>query len=173
MALSKIDAANFLDGTLPDTNINNASLDNVTGLPAAIATGTVLQVVQGIKTTSFVATSATYVATGLTADITPSSTSSKILVLVRTDFDTRNNTSNVCGTVFRDSTNLGSGTQDALFRINPAVSGRIIAGQSISFLDSPSSTSTLTYELYAKAASQFIAPGGEDTATIQLLEIEG
>jgi hypothetical protein len=36
MALSKIDAANFLDGTLPDTNINNASLDNITGLPAGV-----------------------------------------------------------------------------------------------------------------------------------------
>jgi hypothetical protein len=46
MALSKIDAANFLDGTLPDTNINNASLDNVTGLPAGVG-GKVLQVVNG------------------------------------------------------------------------------------------------------------------------------
>jgi hypothetical protein len=49
MALSKIDAANFLDGTLPDTNINNASLDNVTGLPAGVG-GKVLQVVEGTST---------------------------------------------------------------------------------------------------------------------------
>ena len=39
MALSKIDAANFLTGTIPDTNINNASLDNITGLPAAVDVG--------------------------------------------------------------------------------------------------------------------------------------
>ena len=151
---------------------NNNTISAITALPAGVG-GKVLQVVQGIKTTSFASTSTTYVGTGLTADITPSSTSSKILILVRTDFDTRSNTANVLATVFRDTTNLGGGSDDALFRVNASASGRIIAGQSISYLDSPSSTSTLTYELYAKAPLQWITPGGSDTATIQLLEIQG
>ena len=73
MALSKIDAANFLDGTLPDTNINNASLDNVTGLPAAIATGKVLQVVNFIYNGANVnTTSSSFVDTDLETSITPS-----------------------------------------------------------------------------------------------------
>ena len=59
MALSKIDAANFLTGTiptsvggtgstaatLPASLINNTSIGNVTALPAAITTGVFLQVV--------------------------------------------------------------------------------------------------------------------------------
>ena len=44
MALSKIDAANFLTGTIPQGNVANASLGAVTSLPGAIATGKVLQV---------------------------------------------------------------------------------------------------------------------------------
>ena len=59
MALSKIDVANMLTGatptanggtgstasTLPASLIDNTSIGNVTSLPAAIATGKVLQVV--------------------------------------------------------------------------------------------------------------------------------
>ena len=37
MALSKIDAANFLTGTIPSTNVANASLSSVTALPAGVA----------------------------------------------------------------------------------------------------------------------------------------
>ena len=79
MALSKIDAANFLDGTLPDTNINNASLDNVTGLPAGVG-GKVLQVVNAKNGTLVTSSSSTWSDIGLTASITPSSASNKILV---------------------------------------------------------------------------------------------
>jgi hypothetical protein len=37
MALSKIDAANFLTGTIPQGNVANASLGAVTALPAGVA----------------------------------------------------------------------------------------------------------------------------------------
>ena len=80
MALSKIDAANFLTGTIPQGNVANASLGAVTSLPAAIATGKVLQVVQGIKTDTFTTTATGATDVGLSASITPASTSSKILV---------------------------------------------------------------------------------------------
>ena len=45
MALSKIDVANFLDGTIPQGNVANASLGAVTALPAGVG-GKVLQVVR-------------------------------------------------------------------------------------------------------------------------------
>ena len=52
MALSKIDVANFLDGTIPQGNVANKSLGAVTWtLPAAISTGKILQVVQGTTST--------------------------------------------------------------------------------------------------------------------------
>ena len=75
MALSKIDAANFLTGTIPSGNISTASL-------AAAATGKILQTVSVAKTDTFSTTSNSFVdVTGLTLNITPSATSSKILVL--------------------------------------------------------------------------------------------
>ena len=79
MALSKIDAANFLTGTIPQSNVANASLGAVTALPAAIPTGKVLQVVQGTTNTQ-VSHTTSYADTTLTASITPSSTSNKIFV---------------------------------------------------------------------------------------------
>ena len=70
MALSKIDAANFLTGTIPSGNIATSSL-------AAAATGKVLQVVTAVDTTGDSTSSGSYVASSLVASITPSSTSSK------------------------------------------------------------------------------------------------
>ena len=81
MALSKIDAANFLTGTIPQGNVANASLGAVTALPGAIATGKVLQVVQSWddQTSSSSSTYADVFASDLS--ITLSSTSNKVLII--------------------------------------------------------------------------------------------
>jgi hypothetical protein len=64
------------------TKINNNTLSAITGLPAGVG-GKVLQVVTQTHNTQFNTTSTSYVAvTGMEANITPSSTSSKILVMV-------------------------------------------------------------------------------------------
>ena len=76
MALSKIDAANFLTGTIPSTNVANASLNSVTTLPAGVG-GKVLQVVSATST-SAANTSSTSVVSFMNASITPSSSSNKI-----------------------------------------------------------------------------------------------
>jgi hypothetical protein len=87
MALSKVDLANFLDGTIPQGNVANASLGAVTALPAGVG-GKVLQVVQSVNSfqKGMNSTSPTDVesSSGTTWEpsITPSSTSSKILSLV-------------------------------------------------------------------------------------------
>ena len=61
--------------------INN-TISAITALPAAISTGSVLQVVNGSTYTKVSSTSSTYADTGLSASITPSSTSNKVLVIV-------------------------------------------------------------------------------------------
>ena len=84
MALSKIDAANFLNGTIPQGDVANASLGAVTALPAAITTGKVLQVVSTNKTAveSINSSSDNFTnISGLSATITPSATSSKIFIV--------------------------------------------------------------------------------------------
>jgi len=80
MALSKIDAANFLTGTIPQGNVANASLGAVTALPAGVG-GKVLQVVQSWddQTSSSSSTYADVFASDLS--ITLSSTSNKVLII--------------------------------------------------------------------------------------------
>ena len=80
MALSKIDVANFLDGTIPQGNVANASLGAVTALPAGVG-GKVLQVVQSWddETSSSSSTYADVFASDLS--ITLSSTSNKVLII--------------------------------------------------------------------------------------------
>ena len=68
------------------TKINNNTLSAVTTLPAAIATGKVLQVVSTSTTTEASTTSTSWQNTSLTANITPSATSSKILIMTTASF---------------------------------------------------------------------------------------
>ena len=143
MALSKIDAANFLDGTLPDTNINNASLDNVTGLPAGVG-GKVLQVVNMTSTSDTVTTSSSFVVTALTDTITPSSTSSKILIIATGNVNNTNPYQWTYVTITKGGTNLGPAAgMTGVY----SDGGDIHAPCTTTYLDAPNSTSELTYDV--------------------------
>ena len=117
---------------------------------SALVTGKVLQVVQGTKTDSTLSTSSSFVATGLNVNITPSATSSKILVMVSSYIDSNNSTVQVFATIYRDSTDLGSGTGGLVSTYNGA--GRLRSATNMSILDSPNTTSQITYEMYMKNA---------------------
>ena len=119
-----------------------------------VQAGAVLQVVSTTKTDSFSTTSATFVdVTGVSVSITPSATSSKILVLV--DGVVGNTASANLSPInlVRNSTNIaqstGAGTANATITIytNNAINN---SGFSISFLDSPSTTSSVTYKLQTR-----------------------
>jgi hypothetical protein len=169
MALSKIDAANFLTGTIPQGNVANASLGAVTALPGAIPTGKVLQVVTANETANRSITSTSYVnsSNGLTVDITPSATSSKIFIAVSiTKFKAPSGQA-IFLTVYRDSSNIGGSSGLAL---NGGFNESIPA--SFSIMDSPSSTSSLTYQVYAKTSGGTSEYGdGSGISTITAFEI--
>jgi hypothetical protein len=150
--------------------------------------GTVLQVVSTTKTDSFTMSSSTFTdVTGLTATITPKSASSKILVssnLILTQQVTVNNgfgrfARNGAAVGVADVT--GSRTQ-AAFNINSSNGDQPYLA-SISFLDSPASTSALTYSVQVKnngSGSVWINRSQNDTdasfqaryvSTITLMEI--
>lgn len=119
--------------------------------------GKILQVVSTTKTTSFSTTSATFVdVTDLSVSITPSSTSNKILVIFDATVAT-STTGNVARiNLVRDSTPIsqstGSGTGDQSYTgYTASTTSGTHAG--INFLDSPSSTSALTYKIQAAALS--------------------
>jgi len=81
MAITRLGGANAISGTLPAANINDTSIGNITALPAAIATGKVLQIVEDTSIDSFSTTSTSISDTGYSITITPTATSSKIIVI--------------------------------------------------------------------------------------------
>ena len=176
MALSKIDAANFLDGTLPDTNINNASLDNVTGLPAGVG-GKVLQVVNATFGTATQSTSSTFADLGLSASITPSSTLSKILVAVHLSGCQKSGDALLGTRLLRDSTTIY--TIDNMALRTQTATENAIGSVSTSYLDSPSTTSATTYKVQFRSVTNVSYVyinndySGGSSSNITLMEIAG
>jgi hypothetical protein len=113
--------------------------------------GKILQAVQSTLTTTFLTTSIDYVSTGLTLSITPSSTSSRILVIASVSHYT-NQGSYSRLTIFRnDSTNLLTNTFPGFTNIinyAPAGGYNNALAVTFNFIDSPSTTSATTYSVY-------------------------
>ena len=120
--------------------------DNSFAVPSG---GKILQVVGATETASRTITSTSFInsSNGITVNITPSATSSKIFVIVSLSTFFGESGQNLFCTIYRDSTNLG-GSSGLI--INGGFNETIPA--TMSFLDSPSSTSQLTYQLYAKVS---------------------
>jgi hypothetical protein len=122
------------------------------------STGSVLQVAQTTKTDTFTTTSTSFTdVTGMSVNITPSSTSSKILVLVQVN----NNATQTYVKFFdlvRGSTSIFKGDDASDNKRECTIWGRDesdIGGQvwNITYLDSPNSTEELTYKLQGSIQS--------------------
>ena len=159
MAITRLGGANAITGTLPAANINDTSIGNITALPAGVG-GKVLQVVTATDSTARFTNSTSFVTASntLSVDITPSATSSKVFVVVNTTAYNNNSGKSMGLSIYRDSSDLGNGTWGMINSYDTDTSGQRTIGQptSMSVLDSPSSTSQLTYQVYAKTES-----GGE------------
>jgi hypothetical protein len=154
---------------------------DITGLVAGalpstvIGTGGILQVVSNVTNTSVSVSNSTFVDTTLTATITPTSATSKILVLV-----SQNGMRKVSGQaaddiaikLFRASTLIA---QPAVYAAYTATSLNLYGlSCSLSYLDSPATTSATTYK------TQIANPDGSgavstqsnnENSTITLMEI--
>jgi hypothetical protein len=152
--------------TLKVTNLQK--LDGTT-----FPVGKVGQVVQGTFSGTDTITSTSYVTTSLNASITPSSSSSKILITLGLTMD-NNASMRADATIYRGGTNIlnGLNNNNGLISFNSIANGRFIAMQSNSFLDSPSTTSSTTYTVYMKVQSSTVQLYGlEATSTITLMEV--
>ena len=125
--------------------------------------GKILQVVQTVKTDSFSSSSSSLVdITGFSVDITPTSTSSKILVFVSIGIAANSTSSATCFALLRGSTNLTSNTSGGFAdtaNVFASVGGggtndndRKTLSPSIMFLDSPNTTSATTYKVQMLAS---------------------
>lgn len=145
---------------VPPSNDASALTTGTLGT-ARLPAGSVLQVVSTTKTDSFSSTSGTMVdITGLSLSITPSSATSKILILASLIVSSDSwNTGGMSVNLLRDSTDLSLGTGGSLinatsgYNAYSSSAGNTYGNYSpmvISFLDSPSSTSALTYKLQGR-----------------------
>ena len=183
--------------TLPtgtDTLVGKATTDTLTNksiaatqltgtiAAAVLPAGSVIQVVNGTYATIASSSTNTYVTTGLTASITPRSASNKILVFA-----------NVVGGG-KGSGNVNSSLGLRLYRGASSIVGfedlggytatsvaNFIGSSSITYLDSPATTSSTTYTVYFASVNNSAAVQVQNynntqanaTSTITLMEIQG
>jgi len=172
MPLTRIQSLGITDGTIVNADINASAAIAGTKLSA----GSVLQVVSATDATQRSTTSTSFVTASntMSVSITPSSASNKILIIGHTTMT--NNTANKFAylTVFRDSTNLISAGTAALVNFY-SVSSLDYNSNGFSFLDSPSTTSATTYQVYLKVdtGSTGYLNASSSTGAITVLEIKG
>jgi hypothetical protein len=114
--------------------------------------GHVIQVVEGTTTTQLAHNSTSYAATSITASITPTSTSSKILVTVTSNLESNSAGEFGWYSIHRGSTNIA----ESQIGQSSGTSGSPISPICIQKLDAPSTTSAVTYALYIKRTSATI-----------------
>jgi hypothetical protein len=140
--------------------------------------GKVLQVINATYSTETANSTTTYADTGLTASITPSSASSKVLILVTQNGIAKNNAdTGVKLNLLRGATELYQFEASAAYTGSNAYN--YIGGSSTNYLDSPATTSATTYKTqFARTTANGAAivqidgaVGTDSTSTITLLEI--
>ena len=185
MAIIRITAPSITGLVIPNTSINNASLDSVTALPSGVDVGKIGQVITGTYTGSGNTSSTSFVDTGAGVfSITPSSTSSKILV----DFgcsphvntgSAGNNVLRGIFTIYRDIngggySNLATSTGIAINRVGDSLpySNTQDVTLRVKIADTPNTTSQVNYKLY------YLTTAGDvyynlygNTQTVILMEV--
>ena len=138
------------------------------------AVGKLGQIIYGTYNTATNTSSTSYVDTGLNANITPSATSSKVLVMAKIHGMWNNGGAGraMLFKILRDSTEIQNPVLTANFIGN--VSGSLIGATcAMDFLDSPSSTSALNYKIQYRAnnAAQNTINANSDISSITLIEV--
>ncbi len=161
------------------TGVNKIQDDTVVAadIASSVALGKVLQVIYGTTNTQTTTGQTSYVDTGLSASITPSATSSKVLILVSQNINVKTDTSSerpVYWNIVRDSTQLVYAGSEVDTNTTNQFRGDVFNG--LNFLDSPNTTSATTYKTQFKLTAQqadIYAQNNSTNSTIILMEIAG
>ena len=159
-----------------NNTVLTADSATATGLKwaAAAAGGKVLQVVTATTTTQVDSSTTTDVDSNLTATITPSSTGSKVLILISQSYSktATSSTTYMRFTLFRGATILTYPTSDLM---NNSVAAIVNGILSVNYLDSPATTSATTYktQIRSGAGTSLVSVqyNGNSTSQIVLMEI--
>jgi len=166
-------------------NLNLAT--NVTGtLPSSNNSAKILQVAQNSLTSEISTSSASFVTSGLTTTITPTSSSNKILIFLnggRNSYaDGSQNPNKLCTTFY---SSIGGGTASDILGSHPLTNQDLFVGtggysfqHSGSFLYSPNTTSSVSISAFFKATGDLGTPFFNHTSqsitprvTLTLMEI--
>jgi hypothetical protein len=189
-----ITSAKIVDGTIANADINSSAAIALSKLSttgtassanflrgdgawseAGAQAGQVIQVVtatdstvRSTSSTSFVTASNT-----LSVTITPSSSSNKILILVSSGFSC--SMDNAFFTIYRGATDLGTTTNNRGFISTYGGAVGAEASVGINYLDSPSTTSATTYQVYFRSLSATTSNINVNNSkgSITCLEIKG
>ena len=141
--------------------------------------GAVLQVVFATSSTDTTITAQSFTDTNLSASITPSSSTSKILVLVTQTYTLYREVSSVSGAmqIVRGSTSIISNQFTPA--LNAAINGSAFVRGiwAMNYLDSPATTSSTTYKTQAFVSTSAnngqirLQQNGSETSSITLMEI--
>jgi hypothetical protein len=144
-------------------------------LPAAsMAIGSVVQVVSSTTSTRVESSSSTFADTGLTASITPTKATNKILVLVSQNGNFQNGsaTTGMMFRLLRGATEINVLENIAAYSAGASGVGSV----STCHLDSPATTSATTYKVQFanrnNAGSVSVQFDNNSTSTITLMEIQ-
>jgi hypothetical protein len=175
--ITSVNANTITTGTIPVAQIPQLTRANM-------PTGSVLQVIQGTITSSQITVAAgqALANTGIAASITPTSASSKILVIPNLTTLYNGGAGGMAFAIYRGATNIylhgyaqGGGYLGSFY-----ADGGHLTAVSFSYLDSPATTSQTTYSVYwgAFQNTSFINYQGSSTVNgtgsyITLMEIAG
>tara|TARA_B100000085_G_scaffold190367_1_gene174327 strand:- start:254 stop:775 length:522 start_codon:yes stop_codon:yes gene_type:complete len=167
--------------------LNGTSGDISASSLTGVSTGKVLQAQQALKTDSFSTTSTSYVdITGLSVNITPSSSSNKVLVDFVIACGNNTGTQNrfdLVRQVGGSDTTINPATMDsatAMFYVAENNTGYMRAQVTYRFLDSPNTTSQVNYRLrtkiYSSSYTQYVnrahySTDGTGSSVITVMEV--
>ena len=158
------------DNTIVNADINSSAA--IAGSKISGGVGKVLQVVSMNHNSETGTSSTSFIDNGLTLSITPSATSSKIYISVN-----QNSCRAVTNTVLAQMQLVRGSTVISLFE-KECYFGTVddIKAYGTNYLDSPSTTSAVTYKVQVKKVSgsgSFYFNSGGSNSTITLMEIAG
>ena len=163
-------------GLSGSTSLGTVTAGNLSNTAIVYPAGHVLQVVQSTSNTGGTTTSTTAVALGDTAAITPIATSSKVLVTITGPVRFgHNNGGNTY--IFRNGFALKQISRHSVYQSHSAGTHEQGTILSVSYLDSPATTSSVTYQigLSSFTGTTYWLPNSTtgDNSVIILQEIKG
>jgi len=161
----KVDNIIATDGTTAPITLSGdaATLGSAVTFP----TGHVLQVVSNSSSSNISTASTSYQASGVNVSITPISTSNKILIMCNSgSMDYSGTASTIDLSLYKDGTSLKAFS-------SVSFQGGEKGSRSFVYLDSPSTTSSTTYDIYFKSGNgSQTAYLNESTGTVSIVAME-